>query len=228
MRSRLVHAFVRTAVVVVVAACGSDPPTGSDDGPLPVVQVATINDLVGPWRAQPLHADPAMADRIADTCSHDMEGPLNVPAQVIDVRGGGVAIVRLAGPTTTIGCDALRITAAGQIEGAGGGFRGDQAEQLPTIGNVELDQIERSTVEGGSLTITGYSVKGRAGPGIASVTIEPEGGQVVTATLTNGWFAGWWPGRIPNDRETMHPAVRIRGFDVTGGLVAETTLQRGR
>jgi hypothetical protein len=75
-----------------------------------------------------------MAGRIADACSRDMEGPPGVPAQVIDVRGAGVAMARLSGPTTAIGCNALEITDDGHLTGAGGGWRAGQAEVLPAIG----------------------------------------------------------------------------------------------
>lgn len=194
-----------------------------------MIRVATLPDLVGPWRAIPLRPDPAMADRIADTCAHDMQGPANVPAQIIDVRGGGVAIARLSGPTVAIGCDALQITAAGNVDGAGGGWLSNEAEVLDPIGDAALENIERATIEGGALKIRGWSVNGRAGPAIAAVIIEPEGGPTVTATLENGRFAGWWPGRLPGlgNRPGDQPAVRIRGFDASGTQVAETILERG-
>ena len=135
-----------------------------------------------------------MADRIADHCARDMEGPPGVPPQIIDVRGAGVAMVRLSGPTSTVGCDALHITANGSVEGAGGGWRSGEAERLPAIGATEIAVIEGSMVGGGHLEVEGWSVLGRVGNGIVAVTIEPAGHPVVVATVRDGWFAAWWPG----------------------------------
>ena len=220
------------------AACGdasdvSDASDASEGGTglaLPQIGVAGLADLTGPWRAQPLRLDEALARRIAETCSHDMEGPPFVPAQIIDVRGAGVASVRLSGPTTTIGCDALQITRDGDIVGAGGGWRGNQPEALPAIGPTQIVVDQRGTIGGGSLTVEGWSVIGRVGDGIASVTVEPAGGPLVQATVQNGWFAAWWLGHpdIGGNRPAIAPAARIRGFDVLGQPVAESTLQPGR
>jgi hypothetical protein len=171
-----------------------------------------------------------MAGRIAEACARDMESPRGVPSRIIDVRGAGVAIVRLSGPTSAIGCDALQITGNGDVQGAGGGWRSDQAEDLPGIGQTELAAIERSTVEGGDLKVAGWSVLGRAGPGIAAVTVEPDGHPVVVATVQNGWFAAWWPARLVEMQAGRRgpPAIRIRGFGPLGELVAEETLDGGR
>jgi hypothetical protein len=73
------------------------------------------------------------------------------------------------------------------------------------------------------------SVIGRAGVGIASVTVEWTGSPVVVATLQNGWFAAWWPAPLAgrNGRGPDFPAVRIRAFDALGDQVAEETLAQG-
>ena len=50
-------------------------------------------------------------------------------------------------------------------------------------------------------------------------------GQVLMATLENGWFSAWWPAIIPDEREVPAPFPRIiiRGFDRTGTLVDAAT-----
>lgn len=100
---------------------------------------------------------------------------------------------------------------------------------LPAIGGTEFGDVERSTIDGGRLTTTGWSVLGRIGAGIASVTVEPAGAPLVTATVQNGWFAAWWPTRPGEARPDglHHPAALIRGFDIFGNAVAEKRLEPG-
>ena len=149
-------------------------------------------------------------------------GPGNTAA-LVDVRGGGVAVVRMVGQGAGR-CDALEITPAGQINGAGGGDTAGGVEQLAPIGATELAEAQIGSIGGGSLTVQGWSVIGRAGPGIASVEIEPAGAPAVLATLENGWFAGWWPANVPPDRlgdPALAPDVVVRGYDAAGTLLAE-------
>ena len=54
----------------------------------------------------------------------------------------------------------------------------------------ELAEAQIGSVGGGGLKVQGWSVIGRAGPGIRSVEIEPAGVPPILATLENGWFAG--------------------------------------
>ena len=60
---------------------------------------------------------------------------------VVDVRGAGVAVVRMVGQGAGT-CDALEITAAGQINGAGGGWTAGGVEQLAPIGGTELAEAQ--------------------------------------------------------------------------------------
>lgn len=137
------------------ADAARDDRVGATGLAVPPIRAASLRELLGPWRAHPLHLDPAIATRVAAACSRDMEGPPMVPTQVIDVRGEGVAVVRLSGPTTAIGCDALQFTQAGDVTGAGGGWRAHQAEVLAPIWGSELIVLERGEIAGGSLTVHG-------------------------------------------------------------------------
>ena len=122
------------------------------------------------------------------------------------------------------GGDALEITPGGQINGAGGGDTAGGVEQLAPIDATALTEAQVGSIGGGSLKVQGWSVIGRAGPGIASVEIEPAGAPAVLATLENGWFAGWWPANIPPDRlgdPALAPDVVVRGYDAAGTLLAE-------
>jgi hypothetical protein len=218
-------------VCLSVSACGDDQDApDAERGPVvrPLV-AASLAELIGPWRAEPLALDPVTADRVADGCARDMEGPPGLPVQIIDVRGGGVAMARLSGPNSSVGCHALQITAQGTVEGAGSGWSANPGEILPRLGMTEITVVERATVAGGALTVTGWSVVGEAGAGIASVTVEPAGGPVVVATVQNGWFAAWWPMRPGEsvDDQRDAPALRIRGFGPLGDPVAEEIVDPG-
>ena len=205
--------------VLLAAACGGDD---SAVGILPQAP-APIAQLIGPWQPQPFVLDPALRSRIEQTCRRDMERGPNSVAALVDVRGGGVAVVRMIGADAGT-CEALEITAAGQINGAGGGWRADGVEQLAPIGASELSDAQVGSVGGGSLEVQGWSVIGRAGPDIASVEVEPVGVPAILATLENGWFAGWWPANVPPDRlgdPALAPDVVVRGYDRAGTLLSE-------
>jgi hypothetical protein len=205
--------------VLLAGACGGED---AADGILPQAP-APIAQLIGPWQPQPFVLDPALRSRVEQICRRDMErGPANVAA-LVDVRGGAVAIVRMVGQGAGM-CDALEITAAGQINGAGGGWMQNEVEQLSPIGVTELAEAQVGSVGGGELKVQGWSVVGRAGPGIASVEIEPIGGPAILATLENGWFAGWWPTNLPLDRlgdPAFAPDVVVRGYDAAGAQLDE-------
>jgi hypothetical protein len=205
--------------VLLAAACGGED---AADGILPQAP-APIAQLIGPWQPQPFVLDPALRSRVEQVCRRDMErGPGNTAA-LVDVRGGAVAVVRMVGQGAGV-CDALEITAAGKINGAGGGWVQNEVELLAPIGATELAEAQFGSVGGGELRVQGWSVVGRAGPGIASVEIEPIGGPAILATLENGWIAGWWPTNLPINRlgaPAFAPDVVVRGYDAAGTQLDE-------
>ena len=208
--------------VLLAAACGGED---ADDGILPQAP-APIAQLTGPWQPQPFVLDPALRSRVEQVCRRDMErGPGSVAA-LVDVRGGGVAVVRMVGQGAGT-CEALEITAAGQVNGAGGGWTAGDGEQLGPIEATELAEAEFGSVGGGDLKVQGWSVIGRAGPAVASVVIEPAGVPPILATTENGWFAGWWPTNLPPNRvgaPGQRPDVVVRGYDAAGAQLDEVRL----
>jgi hypothetical protein len=204
--------------LLLAAACG-----GEDTPFAPGQAPASLQQLMGSWQPQPFVLEPALRSRVEQTCRSDMErGPGSVAA-LVDVRGGAVAVVRMVGQGAGM-CDALEITAAGQITGAGGGWMQDGVEQLAPIEATELAEAQVGSVGGGNLKVQGWSVIGRAGPGITSVEIEPVGVPPILATLENGWFAGWWPSNVPpgvDGNPDLGVAVVVRGYDAAGTLLDE-------
>jgi len=205
--------------VLLAAACGGE--ASPADG-VPPQAPASIAQLIGPWQPRPFGLEPAMRSRVEQACRRDMWlGPATVAA-LVDVRGGGVTVVRMVGQGAGK-CDALEIEAGGGITGAGGGWSSN-GEQLAPIEATKLAEAEFGSVGGGNLRVRGWSVIGRAGPGITSVEIEPVDGPAVLATLENGWFAGWWPSNLPPDGlggPAPQPDVVVRGFDAAGTLLDE-------
>lgn len=206
----------------LVAACGGE---SALVGP----PVASIQDLTGPWRPTPLLLDPVMRDRIATTCRRDIERKPTSTVAVMDVRGFGVAVVRMTGDSAGA-CDAIQVTEGGQAVGAGGGWRQDQPEVAVPLNETAIDEVQVGQVGGGDLRTEGRSVIGRAGAGIAVVTVDTPGQPQILATLENGWFAAWWPAKLPDPNlgRAIEPDVPyvVRGYDADGALVAEVSNQQ--
>lgn len=183
---------------------------------------ATLAELTGPWRQAPLVLDPLLWSRAEAACTRDMEMPQGSRAVIIDARGEGVLAMRM----TAGGCNSLRLTRDGQIEGAGGGWSmADPTRLVPRLGS-DLGPVERQEVGGGDLTVSGWSIYGEAGDAIATVMVEPLGHPPVQATLMNGWFSAWWPA-LPGERAANGgglpgedaPPVVVSGYDALGSLL---------
>jgi hypothetical protein len=216
---RVLLAILATGVLLAAACGGEDAPA---DAILPQAP-APIAQLIGPWQPRPFVLDPALRSRVEQACRRDMGlGPATIAA-VVDVRGRAVAVVRMVGQGAGK-CEALEIEAGGGITGAGGGWSGNGGGRLAPIEATKLAETEFGSVGGGNLKVQGWSVVGRAGPGIASVEIEPVGGPAVLATLENGWFAGWWPSNLPPNGlggAGPEPEVVVRGYDAGGTQLDE-------
>lgn len=196
-----------------LGACGSEDPVPQ----VPMLRPATPRDLVGPWQATPFLIDPVLRAKVEQTCRRDIEMPPGSFAIVVDARGERVVTVRMSGRSPG-SCDALEVTEHGQVSGAGGGWRQDQPEALPPIEPSSIGAVERQTVQGGGLTVKGWSVYGRVGSGVTVVGVEPQNGPSLIATVENGWFAAWWPVQPgdPNMDEGRQPKVLVRAYDAFG------------
>jgi hypothetical protein len=137
----------------------------------------------------------------------------------MDARGAGVVTVRMTGLEPG-SCHALEIGPTGEVMGAGGGWRGGAADAR-VLEPGQLSAIEPQTVQGGNLKAQGWSVFGRAGPGIASVRVETVTGVVVSATLEGGWFAAWWPQPLDPMADPARVRFAVRAYDMGGFLIDE-------
>ena len=222
METRRVGLFAALVLVGVLAACADEPEVPL--GPVP----ATLAQLTGPWQAAPLSLDPVMWSTIEGACRRDIEFPAGAHAMHIEVRGGGVAIVRMTGAQSGT-CYALQITPDGRVNGAGPGSRSEASEHWLIPPGRTLGPVEQQIVEGGELKVSGWSVNGPVGEGIQTVIVQPLGRPQIVATVMNGWFSAWWPAQLvdPNapagqglrPHDQAPPPVSIQGLDANGNVV---------
>ena len=215
--ARVPLAVLAVGLLLVAACGGEDIPVALQAGPASVLQ------LTGPWQQRPFVLDPALRGSIEQACRSDMErGPGSVAA-IVDVRGKAVAVVRMTGQGAGT-CDSLEITPGGQVNGAGSGEMAGGLEQLLPIEATEIADARIGTVGGGSLTVQGWSVIGRAGSDIASVEIAPVGGPRFLLRSRTAGSPGGGPQtcRRPTlEIQTTAPDVVVRGYDAAGTMLAE-------
>lgn len=196
---------------------------GSPELILPAPRVATLADLMGPWRPEPFALDPAFVAAVGAACRREIELGAGSQPTIIDARGASVVTVGMKGVESGR-CSALEVDRDGSLVGAGGGWRGMPAEE-PVLAPGTLAGIEVDFVGGGDLRNAGPSVNGRVGPGIVRVEIVTLDGGTVLASLQNGRFAAWWPQPIDRRGWTADPRqvhFLVRAYDATGTVVAET------
>jgi hypothetical protein len=220
------HSVAAIAAMLLISiasvSCGA-----TESEPIPDLLPATTAELVGPWQPEPYLLDAATWSKAEAACRRDMQIGPGPRAVIVDARGEGVLTVRLVGVTSG-GCNALQIKPDGSIVGAGGGWSGTGGDAGPAP-EMRLVNEDQPNIGGGDLAVTGWSVIGRAGPGVFGVVVEPLGGHpLVRATLLNGWYAAWWPslpgeddplGRGPGLQPHLPGKVVIRAYDGAGNQV---------
>ena len=133
-----------------------------------------------------------MWSTIEGVCRRDIEFPAGAHALHIEVRGGGVAIVRMTGAQSgTLRRAPDHARRPRQRRRRRPAQRGLRALGGPAWQS--LGPIQQQTVEGGDLKVTGWSVNGPVGAGIQTVIVQPLGQPQIVATVMNGWFSAWWP-----------------------------------
>jgi hypothetical protein len=182
--------------ILAISACSSTNSLGSADPagsaqPDPV-RVATLAELIGPWRREPLRPPAAVIAAADRTCR--LEPPPIFPRDVvlvaIDARGGSRLPTIFASDDAMAYCGFLTIadngTLSGSLSASETGF-----ERVPGPGRL---LARGGGGEGRVSDEDGWcSVTGRAGPGVARVVIEAPVAGLITATLQNGWYLAWWP-----------------------------------
>ncbi|MER6511455.1 hypothetical protein ABT158_31880 [Nonomuraea sp. NPDC001636] len=103
----------------------------------------------------------------------------------------------------------------GGIAAAGGSTPGPGARPLPPVPPGSARAALGAVVSSGEESVR--IVTGRVGAGVAGVELSTEAKGTVTATVTGGYFAAWWPD-APTDEE------RERASSGRGGVKGVTTI----
>lgn len=176
------------------------------------------------WTATPSAVAPrdlevvtqACRDQIAELTAH---GPrinaATIPVAIAERRGDFVAILlQLDNPDYSVSCVATNRPGSSDVHnlsaGAGGG---SGPAWIPPAGRI----TQGSTSQFGDQPPASFT-NGSAGAGVVGVTIHA-GPQVITATVKNGRYFAWWPGKAFADGPRQPsgqggPAV-ILTYDVT-------------
>ena len=200
---------------LLLAVCGGDAPSDAAASDLVHLGVpATLAELTGPWRPEPLMLDPNMAAAVDRACRTDPEFPAGVQLVVIDARGSSKLFAAYAGPGgAEAECGYIDVAPTGEISGSLSGT---------SIGDRPALAAGRMAIDGGGggsddRGVVYQYVIGRAGAGIRRVILDVAGIGPVTATLRDGWFVAWWPvGEPIKPAGAPGPHVPQKAYTVTG------------
>lgn len=211
LRRPLVRVAVATAAVAIAAATVLLP---RDSGPLP------NGDAYAGWTAQPSGLSAKELAQAVAECRKSLQGmgmddqvDRSDPAMV--ERRGDWSLVILAGADQSEASCMTNVKTGLR----GGGFGGVGGPGRPRVGPRELSVSGLGAGGGGSL---GYvtTAMGRSGSDIVGMTYTSPSRGVVKATVMNGYFAFWIPGREFEGTEPVPVRVTYRD-----GTSAATTLK---
>jgi hypothetical protein len=197
----------RHVVTAVLAASSIAAGCGVESG-----RYATIEELRGPWRAEPIPVDPAMIAAGERAC-RERSGDLTAPKDrlvAVDARGGNRLFLIFAGPPADSSACELRMDAAGNVSmvGASGSSANAPFEAL-----APGDVVIMGSDGGGFAAGEWRSGMGRVGSAVTAVRLVVPGGPTVRASVGGGWFAAWWP--------SSQFSFTVEGFDATGQKIGE-------
>lgn len=167
------------AAVWVVAACGAFRPTSSPAD--------------GPWRTVPYdQVDPRLAGAAEAACREVGQiDPARAKVMLHDQRGAGVDTVIFGGPNLIGECD-TQLHLDGKVRVSGGSSTTLVAAAPPQGPGVTN---ELGGAMSGTDVIERTVAGGQVGPGVAGVVIVLSDGSAVTASVANGLYSAWWPGK---------------------------------
>lgn len=165
------------------------------------------------WSAEPSKVAARDLDAVVAACRDRLDGPFGMSddegfdadtAKVViaERRGDFVAVLmRGAGPANMSAfCVATSEPGSGKADDLQTGVAGSSGP-APTVEPKEL--MEGSMAQFGDNPAS--IVDGLAGRDVAKVTIHAPGGKTIEATVQNGRYAAWWPGKIFPD-EPLPPS----------------------
>jgi hypothetical protein len=194
-RARLMGCTCVVALAGLLAGCAGTAP-GDSVAPDPADRFATVAELTGPWRSEPLTLDSATIDEVDRVCRPDPDSIPGIRLVVIDARGNGKLTAQYNGPGGFAECR-LEVAPGGAISGHLGNLEGWRGNHLAP-GCLEIDD------QGVGRRREGWQgLNGQAGTAVMRVVIDVvDAADVdhvgpVTASLHEGKFLAWWPLREP-------------------------------
>jgi hypothetical protein len=182
-------------VILAISACSSTNSLGSAETARPAkpdpVRAATLAELIGPRRREPLRPPAAVIAAAVRSCRLSAVVPRDVVLVAIVARGGSRLPAVFAGDDAVVDCLPLTISDNGVVEGS---LNGSEVGPQLVPGNGRL--IAQGGTGSGRASDPGdawCSATGRAGLGVARVVIGAQVAGSIAATVQNGWYLAWWP-----------------------------------
>jgi hypothetical protein len=200
------------ALALVVTACEANAVAPTTVTASTTALPATVDDLRGEWRAEPLIVSEAALQEMDEDCLAAFPlFPPGLSRVVADARGEGrIQLVYAREDRQHAVCEAIVRSDGFQVEP-----RSASAEPVtdPPLAPTEIRPHGGGSSPGG--TPPGerwYGILGEAGSEIHQVVAHVTGLPPVVASLGGGWFSLWWP---VEDSE-----YRLVGLDAAGNEVA--------
>lgn len=175
-----------------------------------------LNGASAQWVAMPTGVSADDAKAAAEPCRDLLEGPGSPPAAsglptgdqiralpvVVAEDRGNWRFVVLSDGRWEASCLQQRSTFSRMLGllgvesgySGGGGVTSLDSFAIPSAREVRTVHLMGTRVSGAlQRSSTVSAVTGRVGADVIGVVVEPVGHPKVTATVTNGWFAAWWP-----------------------------------
>jgi hypothetical protein len=181
---------------------------------LAVDRFARNEDIVGPWRAEPMPVDPKTVTDAEASCE-DARPRLGADHATgdqlvaVDARGGGRVVLIFAGPGNNFMECQLLMDAKGNLRFAGG-----VVQDVPAL-LVAANELVVIGAGGMLGSDEASSVSGQIGSAITDVHVVFASGGVVRASVGAGWFTAWWPNH--------DMGFVVQAFDPSGRKIAEVT-----
>jgi hypothetical protein len=167
---------------------------------------------LGPWRPAPIQPDERETEAVVDACraavgSGGDEAVGDLPVAVVDARGEGRFVIVFADGDEAADCRAT-VDEAGVPSVDGTGVL-EPGPALPETG-ISIVMIEPDSDRPDQVRKT---LIGRVGSKAFKVKAHFADDTYVNASMDNGWYVAWWPGR---DDPITVAAVDNRSVAISG------------
>lgn len=178
--------FISVCIVGAVGVIACEPMVSPTTSPTGTIEPAKIEDAMGePWQLLP--AGPLVTEPLDSLCLGHMDaaGISFRPNQIVrDVRGGGLALSVSVAESKWAYCiveldgDVLAVREVGEVTSP------------PVMSNGDaVGGINQASPEGPLMRFA----FGVAGQSLDRVDLILRDGTIVRASLSDGWWAAWWP-----------------------------------